>query len=30
VLAYGRRDLVPTRDTSNALVVWRPRRTGEI
>jgi MerR family transcriptional regulator, heat shock protein HspR len=28
VLAYGRRDLVP-RETSNALVVWRPRRTGE-
>ena len=24
--AYGRRDLVPTRDTSTALVVWRPRR----
>jgi MerR family transcriptional regulator/heat shock protein HspR len=23
---YGRRDLVPTRDTSTALVVWRPRR----
>ena len=28
VLAYGRRDLVP-RETSNALVVWRPRRSGE-
>jgi MerR family transcriptional regulator/heat shock protein HspR len=28
LLAYGRRDLVP-RETSNALVVWRPRRTGE-
>ncbi len=27
--AYGRRDLVPTRDTSTALVVWRPRRTGD-
>jgi MerR family transcriptional regulator/heat shock protein HspR len=26
MLAYGRRDLVPARDTSNALVVWRPRR----
>jgi MerR family transcriptional regulator, heat shock protein HspR len=26
ILAYGRRDLVPTRDASNALVVWRPRR----
>jgi len=26
VAAYGRRDLVPTRDTSTALVVWRPRR----
>lgn len=25
---YGRRDLVP-RETSNALVVWRPRRAGE-
>ena len=23
---YGRRDLVPMRDTSTALVVWRPRR----
>ncbi len=28
MLAYGRRDLVPARDTSNALVVWRPRREG--
>jgi MerR family transcriptional regulator, heat shock protein HspR len=28
IAAYGRRDLVP-RETSNALVVWRPRRTGE-
>ena len=28
MLTYGRRDLVP-RDTSNALVVWRPRRAGE-
>jgi MerR family transcriptional regulator, heat shock protein HspR len=27
--AYGRRDLVPTRDTSTALVVWRPRRPGD-
>jgi MerR family transcriptional regulator, heat shock protein HspR len=27
--AYGRRDLVPTRDTSTALVVWRPRRTAD-
>jgi MerR family transcriptional regulator/heat shock protein HspR len=27
VAAYGgRRDLVPTRDASTALVVWRPRR----
>jgi MerR family transcriptional regulator/heat shock protein HspR len=26
IAAYGRRDLVPTRDTSTALVVWRPRR----
>jgi MerR family transcriptional regulator/heat shock protein HspR len=25
-VAYGRRDLVPTQDTSTALVVWRPRR----
>jgi MerR family transcriptional regulator/heat shock protein HspR len=30
VLPYGRRDLVSTRDTtSNALVVWRPRRPGD-
>jgi MerR family transcriptional regulator/heat shock protein HspR len=29
VAAYGaRRDLVPTRDRSTALVVWRPRRSG--
>jgi MerR family transcriptional regulator/heat shock protein HspR len=28
MIAYGRRDLVPTRDTTNALVVWRPRRPG--
>jgi MerR family transcriptional regulator, heat shock protein HspR len=28
IATYGRRDLVP-RDTNNALVVWRPRRTGE-
>jgi MerR family transcriptional regulator/heat shock protein HspR len=28
LVAYGRRDLVP-RETSNALVVWRPRRAGE-
>jgi MerR family transcriptional regulator/heat shock protein HspR len=29
VAAYGvRRDLVPTRDTTTALVVWRPRRAG--
>jgi MerR family transcriptional regulator/heat shock protein HspR len=28
LLAYGRRDLVP-RETGNALVVWRPRRSGE-
>jgi MerR family transcriptional regulator, heat shock protein HspR len=28
IAAYGRRqDLVPTRDTSTALVVWRPRRS---
>ncbi len=26
VATYGRADLVPTRDTSTALVVWRPRR----
>jgi MerR family transcriptional regulator/heat shock protein HspR len=25
---YPRRDLVPTTQTSTALVVWRPRRTG--
>ncbi len=29
MLAYGRRDLVPARDTSTALVVWRPRRSAE-
>ena len=29
VIAYGRRDLVPTREASTALVVWRPRRSGE-
>jgi MerR family transcriptional regulator/heat shock protein HspR len=29
VLAYGRRDLVRTRDTTTALVVWKPRRTGD-
>jgi MerR family transcriptional regulator/heat shock protein HspR len=29
MISYGRRDLVPTRDTSTALVVWRPRRPGE-
>jgi MerR family transcriptional regulator/heat shock protein HspR len=28
MLAYGRRDLVPARDTTTALVVWRPRRSG--
>jgi MerR family transcriptional regulator/heat shock protein HspR len=28
VLSYGRRDLVPARDASTALVVWKPRRTG--
>jgi MerR family transcriptional regulator/heat shock protein HspR len=28
LLAYGRRDLVPTRDASTALVVWKPRRSG--
>jgi MerR family transcriptional regulator/heat shock protein HspR len=28
LLAYGRRDLVPTRDTTTALVVWKPRRPG--
>ena len=28
LLAYGRRDSV-ARDTSNALVVWRPRRPGD-
>jgi MerR family transcriptional regulator, heat shock protein HspR len=26
---YGRGDLVPMRDTSTALVVWRPRRSGD-
>jgi MerR family transcriptional regulator/heat shock protein HspR len=26
---YPRRDLVPTSRTSTALVVWRPRRSGE-
>ncbi len=26
---YGRRDLVPTRETSTALVVWRPRRSAD-
>jgi hypothetical protein len=25
MISYGRRDLVPTKDTSTALVVWRPR-----
>jgi MerR family transcriptional regulator/heat shock protein HspR len=29
VLAYGRRDLVRTRDTTTALVVWKPRRNGD-
>ncbi len=28
-LPYGRRDLVRTRDTTTALVVWKPRRPGE-
>ena len=28
IAAYGRRDLVPTREASTALVVWRPRRAG--
>jgi MerR family transcriptional regulator/heat shock protein HspR len=27
IAAYGRRDLVPARATSTALVVWRPRRS---
>jgi MerR family transcriptional regulator/heat shock protein HspR len=26
---YSRRDLVPTRETSTALVVWRPRRSAD-
>jgi MerR family transcriptional regulator/heat shock protein HspR len=26
IAAYGRRDLVPMREASTALVVWRPRR----
>src|SRR5215468_4989732 len=26
IAAYGRRDLVPAREASTALVVWRPRR----
>jgi MerR family transcriptional regulator/heat shock protein HspR len=29
IATYGGRDLVPTRDTSTALVVWRPRRSGD-
>jgi MerR family transcriptional regulator, heat shock protein HspR len=29
VLAYGRGDLVPTREASTALVVWKPRRSRE-
>ena len=29
LLTYGRRDLVPTRDASTALVIWKPRRSGE-
>jgi MerR family transcriptional regulator/heat shock protein HspR len=29
MLTYGRRDLVPTRDTTTALVVWKPRRPGD-
>ncbi len=29
LLPYGRRDLVPRETSSNALVVWRPRRPGE-
>ena len=29
MLSYGRRDLVRTRDTTTALVVWKPRRSGE-
>ena len=28
IAAYGRRDLVPAREASTALVVWRPRRSG--
>src|SRR5437762_12044973 len=28
LLTYGRRDLVPARDASTALVVWKPRRGG--
>jgi MerR family transcriptional regulator/heat shock protein HspR len=29
MLSYGRRDLVRARDTTTALVVWKPRRSGE-
>jgi len=29
IITYGRRDLVRTRDTTTALVVWKPRRPGE-
>ena len=29
MLTYGRRDLVRARDTTTALVVWKPRRSGE-
>jgi MerR family transcriptional regulator, heat shock protein HspR len=29
MLAYGRRDLVRAQDTTTALVVWKPRRSGE-
>jgi MerR family transcriptional regulator/heat shock protein HspR len=29
ILAYGRRDLVPTREMPTALVVWKPRRAGD-
>ncbi|OLB79654.1 MAG: MerR family transcriptional regulator [Actinobacteria bacterium 13_2_20CM_2_71_6] len=29
MIPYGRRDLVPMRDTTTALVVWKPRRAGD-
>ena len=29
LIAYGRRDLVPTREMPTALVVWKPRRAGD-